>query len=263
MASHSRILQTPSETSFTMSAPPGPSRRVISSHTARPNKRTAFSSPAPRRNSQTPYPTSSGSSRSRATATLGSHSTARDHESSNPLFVRGTRPSVNLPSSSGRLSRVTSSRPSSRVYESSPPPLRRVARPGFALPSSSGRQSNTDYNSEGGGLGRGVNDIHSEEDDDAVNEVIMAIDMREHGSRGSSLGCAYFVALEQTLYLLEDVAMATVDLVETLLLHAQPTTVLISARAPEALAQFLERGSQDVNGNRGETLFRGRSIDRW
>ncbi|KAI0197764.1 muts domain V-domain-containing protein [Astrocystis sublimbata] len=94
--------------------------------------------------------------------------------------------------------------------------------------------------------------VLSEASADAMSEIIMAIDMRDRGPRGSTLGCAYYVVLDETLYLLEDVAMAGIDLVETLLLHAQPTTVLISARAPEPLSQFLTRGSQDVNGSRGE-----------
>jgi DNA mismatch repair protein MSH5 len=82
----------------------------------------------------------------------------------------------------------------------------------------------------------------------------MAIDMRDNGSQGTSLGCSYYVTIEQTLYLLEDVTMAGVELIETLLLHVQPTTVLISARAPDGLAQVLERGSQDINGNKGEII---------
>ncbi|KAI1130465.1 muts domain V-domain-containing protein [Nemania abortiva] len=85
-----------------------------------------------------------------------------------------------------------------------------------------------------------------------MNDIILAIDMRDRGPRGSTLGCAYYVALDEALYLLEDVAMAGVDLVETLLLHVQPTTVLISTRAPEPLTQFLSRGSQDINGGRGD-----------
>lgn len=99
------------------------------------------------------------------------------------------------------------------------------------------------------------NEAVSEESADAMNEIIMAIDMRDRGPRGSTLGCAYYVVLEEALYLLEDVTMAGIDLVETLLLHAQPTTILISARAPESLSQFLARGSQDVNGNRGKVSF--------
>lgn len=88
-----------------------------------------------------------------------------------------------------------------------------------------------------------------------MNEIIMAIDMKDRGPRGSTIGCAYYSILEEALYLLEDVQMAGVDFVETLLLHAQPTTMLISSRAPEPLAQFLAKGSQDVNGNQGGSCF--------
>ncbi|OTB16046.1 hypothetical protein K445DRAFT_351925 [Daldinia sp. EC12] len=70
--------------------------------------------------------------------------------------------------------------------------------------------------------------------------------MKENGS----LGCAYYIAIDEALFLLEDVAMSGMDLVETLLLHVNPTTVLISARAPEKLADYLTRGAQGVDGNR-------------
>ncbi|RYP68990.1 hypothetical protein DL769_005377 [Monosporascus sp. CRB-8-3] len=86
------------------------------------------------------------------------------------------------------------------------------------------------------------------EDADALNEIIMAIDMKNNGN----LGCSYYIAAQETLFLLEDVAMAGVELVETLLLHANPTTVLIASRAPDSLADYLERGAQGVDGNRGD-----------
>lgn len=75
----------------------------------------------------------------------------------------------------------------------------------------------------------------------------MAIDMKDSGN----LGCAYYIAADETLFLLEDVAMSGMDLVETLLLHVNPTTVLISARASDTLADYLARGAQGVDGNRG------------
>lgn len=103
------------------------------------------------------------------------------------------------------------------------------------------------------------NDLHSLIDNesnsmieaDALNEVIMAVNMKNNGD----LGCAYYVAAEEVLYLLEDVAMAGTDLVETLLLHAHPTTILLSARAPEVLVQFLERGSGGVDPNKSLCSF--------
>lgn len=91
----------------------------------------------------------------------------------------------------------------------------------------------------------------SPEDADALNEIIMAIDMKNNGN----VGCAYYITARETLYLLEDVAVAGTDLVETLLLHANPTTVLISARSPDTLANQLERGAQGVDGNRGESRY--------
>ncbi|KAF2963891.1 hypothetical protein GQX73_g9690 [Xylaria multiplex] len=103
---------------------------------------------------------------------------------------------------------------------------------------------------------QGDDDILSEESADAMNEIITAIDMRDRGPHGSTIGCAYYVVAEETLYLFEDVAMAGIDLVETLLLHAQPTTVLISSRASEPLAQLLAKGSQDINGNGGAYILR-------
>ncbi|XXG99069.1 hypothetical protein Hte_005403 [Hypoxylon texense] len=73
----------------------------------------------------------------------------------------------------------------------------------------------------------------------------MAIDMKDNGN----LGCAYYIAADETLFLLEDVAMSGIDLVETLVLHVNPTTVLISARASETLATYLAKGAQGVDGN--------------
>ncbi|KAI0542909.1 putative MSH5 protein [Xylaria digitata] len=140
------------------------------------------------------------------------------------------------------------------VYESSPPLPAPVHTPGLSLHPGGGRPPTSSQTSESGLLGG--DDILSEESADAMNEVITAIDMRDRGPQGSTIGCAYYVVAEETLYLLEDVAMAGIDLVETLLLHAQPTTVLISSRASEPLAQLLSKGSQDINGNGGAYILR-------
>lgn len=81
--------------------------------------------------------------------------------------------------------------------------------------------------------------------------------MRDNGS----LGCAYYVASDEVLYLLEDVAMAGIDLVDTLLLHGNPTTVIISARAPETLADYLAQRAQGVaeDSGKGRISFFGQS----
>lgn len=83
---------------------------------------------------------------------------------------------------------------------------------------------------------------------DTMNEVIMAIDMKDNGT----VGCAYYVAIDEALFLQEDIPLAGIELVETLLLHAEPTTVLISIRSPDSLVRFIEAGAQDFQGNRNQ-----------
>lgn len=78
----------------------------------------------------------------------------------------------------------------------------------------------------------------------------MAIDMKDNGT----VGCAYYVAVDEALFLQEDSPMAGIDFVETLLLRVEPTTVLISLRSPDNLVEFLEAGAQDFEGNREGTL---------
>lgn len=83
---------------------------------------------------------------------------------------------------------------------------------------------------------------------DTMNEVIVAIDMKDNGT----VGCAYYVAIDEALFLQEDIPLAGIELVETLLLHTEPTTVLISIRSPDSLVRFIEAGAQDFQGNRNQ-----------
>lgn len=46
--------------------------------------------------------------------------------------------------------------------------------------------------------------------DDTLNEVIMAVDVRNRGT----VGCAYYVAREEKMYFMEDVKLGGVDIVE-------------------------------------------------
>lgn len=89
-------------------------------------------------------------------------------------------------------------------------------------------------------------DIQRREDADALNEVIMAIDMKERGT----LGCAYYIAREEKLCLMEDIQLANLELVDMLKLHAQPTVLLISSRAEEALEDHLTKEARPID--RGE-----------
>ncbi|KAI0140145.1 muts domain V-domain-containing protein [Hypoxylon sp. NC0597] len=148
------------------------------------------------------------------------------------------------PKSSIRAGSRTTGQSSSSSPRLPPHPQRQrlSLRPPSSRPSSnhSGRRLEDDSVSH-------EDDVLSNEDADALGEIIMAIDMKDNGN----LGCAYYVTIDEALFLLEDVAMSGMDLVETLLLHVNPTTVLISARASETLANYLARGAQGVDGNRG------------
>jgi DNA mismatch repair protein MSH5 len=96
-------------------------------------------------------------------------------------------------------------------------------------------------------IGGGTRD---DDQDDYLDEVIMAVEMKDN----RTVGCAYYNALNEALHLHEDIAMAGMELIETQLMHAQPTTVIVSNRAPEKLIRYLEVGAQDVDKCYGYAL---------
>lgn len=93
-----------------------------------------------------------------------------------------------------------------------------------------------------------VQDGHTHEQDELdenLEQVVMAIDMQQKGT----IGCAYYIAREEKLYCLQDMASASLDAIETCLppqgslrdpVHAdqnvsvkvdiQPTLLLLSPR---------------------------------
>ncbi|KAI1373621.1 muts domain V-domain-containing protein [Hypoxylon crocopeplum] len=149
-----------------------------------------------------------------------------------------------------RNSSRATSRTATQSYPSSPRLAPHPQRQRLSLrpPSSRASVSSLSSHHEDNGSNSQADDMLSSEDADALREIIMAIDMKDNGD----LGCAYYVAIDEALFLLEDVAMSGLDLVETLLLHVNPTTVLISARVSEALANYLAKGAQGIDGNRGD-----------
>ena len=52
--------------------------------------------------------------------------------------------------------------------------------------------------------------IHEREDADSLNEIIMCIDRRERGT----VGCCYYVARDQKLFVMTDVACSGVEVME-------------------------------------------------
>ncbi|KAK2001745.1 muts domain V [Colletotrichum falcatum] len=79
------------------------------------------------------------------------------------------------------------------------------------------------------------------------NEVIVANAIKER----SEFGCAYYSSEEGSLFLLQDMPFAEpLQLVETILIHLQPTMILLPLKTPDAVVQFLEqrRISVDTGG---------------
>lgn len=84
---------------------------------------------------------------------------------------------------------------------------------------------------------------YREQTSDALNEVIMAVDMNRDGK----VGCAYYAVLDETLVIEEDVSMGGIETVATLVLQAQPTTIMVPNRAPQTLTEFLEKDAQKLD----------------
>ncbi|KAK4239460.1 muts domain V-domain-containing protein [Achaetomium macrosporum] len=79
----------------------------------------------------------------------------------------------------------------------------------------------------------------------------MAIDV----DKDAKIGCAYYVAMDEELVLEEEVSMGGIEAVDTLLLHVQPTSIIIPNRSPGELIDFLERDAHrfdDSEGSGGE-----------
>ena len=88
-------------------------------------------------------------------------------------------------------------------------------------------------------------------------EIILAMDLREN----STLGCAFFDSDNGALLLGTDVFMADLDVAEQILVHVQPSTVLMNGRAPEDLLAFLEGKATNMIDGRSLILHfvRGKS----
>jgi DNA mismatch repair protein MSH5 len=94
-------------------------------------------------------------------------------------------------------------------------------------------------------------DLQLREDSDAMNEIIMAVDMKDRGTTG----CAYYIAREENLCLMEDIEMGGLGIIDTLKLHVQPTTVLISTRSDEKLEEHLSKEAHGIDRRDDASTF--------
>lgn len=95
-------------------------------------------------------------------------------------------------------------------------------------------------------------------DQDKLNEVIMALDVDQNGK----VGCAYYSAIDEALFLEEDVAMGGIETVETLLLHVEPTSLLIPNRASGNLVEFLEQDAHRFEDDQASSSEQGSYVLR-
>ncbi|KAK8216575.1 muts domain V-domain-containing protein [Phyllosticta capitalensis] len=93
-----------------------------------------------------------------------------------------------------------------------------------------------------------VEPVDDEADLDALNEIVMAVDLREKGT----VGCSYYVAREEKLYFMEDARLGGVDVVDALKLYIEPTSVLVSTRVDDGVLDKLDperRRGSSVDGS--------------
>lgn len=93
---------------------------------------------------------------------------------------------------------------------------------------------------------------------DALDEVIMAIDVNKDGN----VGCAYYIAMDEILVLEEDIPMGCIEAVGTLLLRIQPTSIIVPNRAPGDLVDFLEQDAHRSDASEGSHGTQGAYILR-
>jgi DNA mismatch repair protein MSH5 len=86
----------------------------------------------------------------------------------------------------------------------------------------------------------------------------MAIDVDKEGK----VGCAYYIAMDEALVLEEDIPMGGIEAVDTLLLHVQPTSIIIPNRAPGDVIEFLERDAHRFDDSEGSSGEQGAYILR-
>lgn len=80
----------------------------------------------------------------------------------------------------------------------------------------------------------------------------MALDMRKDGR----IGCAYYVAAEETLFIEEDIPLGGLEYASTFIMRVQPTTVMVPNRASQDLVMLLEQDAEGFNDQGGSYILR-------
>ncbi|TIA61527.1 hypothetical protein D6C77_03421 [Aureobasidium pullulans] len=79
-------------------------------------------------------------------------------------------------------------------------------------------------------------DFDDDVSDEALDEIVMAVDMKPRGI----VGCAYYVAAEEKLYFMEDVELGGPEVVEALKIFIDPTVILVSSKLEDTVLDKLD-----------------------
>ncbi|KAG5655045.1 hypothetical protein KAF25_000250 [Fusarium avenaceum] len=182
--------------------------------------------------------------------------------SASSLHRRGRGGRARQRNTSTRGSRIrSSSRASSARQQTQSTPSaagRHMARPSSRLSSSDrtshASRSRAPRNSDSRELSivDNSNTNNRSSSEPVLHEVVMAIDMKDN----STIGCAYFSTTDGILYVSEDIASASMDTAEQFLIHVQPSSLLVSARAPASFRDHLEKLATPEDAS-GGVIFRG------
>ncbi|RAL65195.1 hypothetical protein DID88_001301 [Monilinia fructigena] len=91
-------------------------------------------------------------------------------------------------------------------------------------------------------------DIQEREYCDSMNEIVMAIELKERGT----IGCAYYIAREEKLCMMADISMAGLDIIDTLKIHAEPT---------ETLENRLQKDAKGIDRGDANEIFGSYVLD--
>lgn len=87
-----------------------------------------------------------------------------------------------------------------------------------------------------------------DEQDDTLNEIIMAVDL----SPGGTVGCCYYVARDEKMFFMEDIQMGDVEVVDALRMYINPTTILVSTKIDDTVIDRFDpeaRNNGSVSGD--------------
>ncbi|KAF5851469.1 hypothetical protein GGP41_004289 [Bipolaris sorokiniana] len=92
---------------------------------------------------------------------------------------------------------------------------------------------------------------HVDENDDLLNEVVMAVDLNTRGT----VGCCYYIASEERLYFMEDIQYGHVDVVDSLRIYIDPTVILVSTKIDDKVIDCFDPDAKSSDNDQFRLPF--------